>query len=75
MAHTTEIDGYVFIHDGDFTGIVTIKPDAGDGNQVDIPMGALEAFVAEKHRAEAIAQLEQADPADVFRMVAAIRGR
>lgn len=63
MAHSTEIQGFVFIHNGDYSGDVEI---VHTGLRVKIPFSALAEFVAGYVVGERIAALEQASPLDVL---------
>ncbi len=62
--HTTEIDGFMFVHHGDYSGDVKIwavgdSPGQHAEPALEIPMTVLVQLVAEYVRAEKIAELEQ----------------
>lgn len=59
MSHTTKINNAVFIHNGDFSGDVTITLDGR--HELVIAFDTLRGFVAEYARTERIRALEQSN--------------
>ena len=71
MAHTTEIQGYTFTHNGDFSGDVDIVdtsrgPASWNNEPITIPFSVLADFVAQYIVGERIAALENAATLDVL---------
>lgn len=66
MSHTTVIDEYTFIHNGDYSGDIKIvgpkKADNGEHTtELHVPMVVLEQFIAGKVQTELIATVENLD--------------
>lgn len=60
MSHTTFIGTTVFIHNGDFSGDISIS--AGPyGHQVSVPFDDLAAFVASQQQSAVMSALEGLD--------------
>jgi len=62
--HTTVLNGATFHHNGDFSGhvdIVETGPKGESVNLANIPMAAIEQFVAEKQRSLLIEHVESLD--------------
>ncbi len=65
MSHTTQIQGYTFIHNGGFDGDVAIRrPD--NTMQMLVPFDALKEFMAEYVRSKLIERLEEATADEIL---------
>ena len=65
--HTTEIGKTLFIHNGDYSGDVTIKVKKGD--EIKIPLDDLLEFVGGYVRDQKISKLEQMSGKEVLRSI------
>jgi hypothetical protein len=70
MSHTTNLAGTHVIHNGDWSGNVSIKVDREDideGNgYVDVPMSVILEIAGLYVRDELISHLEQSEPKDIL---------
>lgn len=65
MAHTTFTKNHTFIHNGDFSGEVTIVQD--NEVKLKIDFEELKAFMAEYVRSDLIGTIEQMNPDELLR--------
>lgn len=64
MTHATALDKATFFHNSDYSGFVDVVETGPSGEKVNlanVPMNALEQFVAEKERHNLITYLEELD--------------
>ncbi len=67
MAHTTEIQGFTFTHDGDYSGEVEVQDTSDPGGApFAVPFSALAAFVAGYVVGEKIREIENAATLDIL---------
>ena len=62
--HTTKLNGATFHHNGDFSGhvdVVETGPKGESVNLANVPMAAIEQFVAEKYRDKLQLMIEALD--------------
>ncbi len=64
--HSTFIDWFIFKHNGDYSGDVTIAH-KGTGAQISIPCDVLKRFIANWVREERISELEYTTPDEILR--------
>jgi hypothetical protein len=64
MSHATALNGATFFHNGAYSGLVDVVETGPNGERVglaNVPVNALEQFVAEKERHNLISYLEELD--------------